>query len=212
MSLSQIDQQTLIYLIAALGFSLLFPLVSYIINRRMCGGHLDTDISKIVMLSSLVFVAAILCEAIVNPIYEAMYQHKLWEYRLLPIHDRNVSVLAIMVWTTYGIHLYFLNQTLERFLPAGSRRTPLKALIIGCEAPLLWEVLGNSYFLLTVGEFYAYYLPSDLWHLTSVQVVPIYIVAIFIGLLLYEGLKRRAPPWPAAAMLTAAGVTFLAVG
>lgn len=212
MILGLIDTQTLNYLFASLGFCVLFPAVSFLVNRRLCGGQIDVDKRNIVLLAALVFACAILCEATVNPIYESINQHKLWEYRLLPLHDRNVSVLAILVWTTYGVHLYFLNQTLDRFLPSGRRRTPLKAAVIGCEAPLLWEVLGNGYFLLTVGEYYAYYIPGDLFHLTSIQVVPVYIGCVFVGLLLYNRMKERMPQAPASIVLLLFGVAFLAAG
>ena len=207
-----LDSQTLHYLLAGLGFFVLCPSVSFLIKRRVCNGQLDTDLSGIAFLAALVFAVAILCEATVNPVYEILYQHKLWEYRILPLHDQNVSVLGFIVWGAYGVHMYFLNQSLERYLPAGRRRMPLKAVIVGCEAPLLWEVLGNGYFLLTVGEFYAYYLPGDLWHFTSFQVVPIYIGGIYLGLVIYERLKRHAPQWRMSAVLMILGLVFLVAG
>ena len=36
----------------------------------------------------------------------------------------------------------------------------------------LLEILANGFFLLFYGTFYFYYLPDDLRHYTSVQVVP----------------------------------------
>lgn len=199
-------------LIAALAFAVLFPSVSLIVNRRYCRGPLATDLPGIALLASLVFALAIVCEAGINPIYTHFIDDKLWVYRLLPIHDGNVSALAVLIWTSYGVHLYFFDQTLDSRLPAGARRNVYKAMLIGVEAPLLWEVLGNGFFLLTVGEFYAYYNPGELFHLTSLRVVPIYMLCIYLGLLVYARVRRHARDWWIAAVFFSAGLVFLAAG
>ena len=199
-------------LLAAVAFALLFPGVSFLLNRRYCRGALATDVPGIALLASLVFALAILCEASINPVYTQFQDEKLWVYRLLPLHDGNVSALAVLIWASYGVHLYFFNQTLDSRLPQGRRRNLYKAVVIGVEAPLLWEVLGNGFFLLLVGEFYAYYHPGELFHLTSLRVVPIYILCIYVGLLVYDRLRRRAHDWRIPVALFAFGIAFLAAG
>ena len=166
----------------------------------------------IALLASLVFALAILCEASINPLYTQFTADKLWVYRLLPLHDGNVSALAVLIWVSYGVHLYFFNQTLDSWLPAGARRNIYKAAVIGVEAPLLWEVLGNGFFLLSVGEFYAYYNPGELFHLTSLRVVPFYILCIYIGLLVYDRVRHRAHDWRIAAAFFGVGIAFLLSG
>lgn len=200
------------YLWAACGFPLLFCGVSLFVNRRLCGGQLRFVAGEAVLLAVLVFLLAVLCEAGVNPLYETLFGHKLWEYRLLPLHDRNVSALGAIVWTSYGVHLYLLDQTLDHRIAAGPRRDLFKAVFIGVEAPLVWEVLGNSYFLLTVGEYYAYYLPGDVFHLTSLQVVPVYIVCIYAGLQVHARLQRHHGCWPLPLAGAGAGLIFLMSG
>lgn len=197
---------------AGLLFAVLFPGVSFLFNRRLCGGRFNMDAHQIALLAALTFLAAILCEATVNPLYTRIFGEKLWEYRLLPLHDRNVSMLAVMIWSSYGAHLYFLNQTLDRLFEPGSRRLLYKAGVIGMEAPLLWEVSGNGFFLLLLGEYYAYYLPGEVWHLTSLRVVPIYMLCVLLGLLLHERLRRHAQDWRIAGGCFAAGVAFLLAG
>lgn len=199
-------------LVAALVFAVLFPGMSFILNRRYCRGPLATDLPGIALLASLVFALAIVCEAGINPLYTHFIADKLWVYRLLPLHDGNVSALAVLIWTSYGVHLYFFNQTLDSRLPAGARRNVCKAFVIGVEAPLLWEVLGNGFFLLTVGQFYAYYNPGELFHLTSLRVVPIYMLCIYIGLLVYDRVRHRARDWRIAAAFFTVGLVFLAAG
>jgi hypothetical protein len=197
---------------AGMSFALLFPSISFLVNRRLCNGVIKRDFPGVALLSSLVFLLAIFCEATINPIYEHLFDEKLWHYRFWPLHDGNISALAILVWTSYGVHLYFLNQTLDTWFVPDGRRNLFKAMIIGVEAPLLWEVLGNGYFLLLLNDYYAYYLPGDVFHLTSLRVIPIYIICIYVGLLAYERLQRYAHHLWLSASLFTAGLVFLVAG
>ncbi len=197
---------------AAALFMLLFPSVSFLLNRRWCKDGLVIVRNEIMLLAALVFVLAIICEATLNPLYEMLFGQKLWIYKLFPLHDGNVSALAALLWTSYGVHLYFLNQGLGRWLGDTPQRKYLKAMLIGAEAPLVWEVLGNGWFLLTVGEFYAYYLPGELFHFTSVQVIPLYMLCIYFGLQVYEHVRRRALEWEWSAGLFAIGTLILGLG
>lgn len=193
-------------------FAVLLPGISFLFNRRLCGGRLNTDRHQIALLAALTFLAAILCETTVNPLYTHIFGEKLWEYRLLPLHDRNVSALALLVWTSYGVHLHFLNQSLDHWFTPGPQRLLYKAGLIGVEAPLLWEVSGNGFFLLLLDEYYAYYRPGELFHLTSLRVVPIYMLCILLGLLLHERLRHSAQDWRIAGVCFGAGLMFLLAG
>lgn len=197
---------------AGLLFAVLFPGVSFLLNRRVNGGKLNTDLRQIALLASLTFLAAIFCEATINPLYMHFVGEKLWEYRLLPLHDRNVSMMAVLIWTSYGVHLHFMNQSFDRWFVPGTQRLFYKAGVIGLEAPLLWEVAGNSFFLLLLDEYYAYYLPGDVWHLTSLRVVPIYMLCVLPGLLVHERLRQYAHDWRIAGGCFGAGALFLLAG
>lgn len=52
---------------AGMAFALLFPVASFLINRRLCDGTLKWDAPGIAQLAALVFLLAILCETTVNP-------------------------------------------------------------------------------------------------------------------------------------------------
>ncbi|MBI5040507.1 MAG: hypothetical protein HZB57_04710 [Gammaproteobacteria bacterium] len=197
---------------AGILFVAVFPGTSFIVNRRWCRGIFSVVPREVALLAALVFLLAILFEASLNPLYVVVFGDKLWVYRLFPLHDGNVSALAVVAWTSYGVHLYFLNQTLDSRIAAGPHRNLIKAALIGCEAPLLWEVLGNGFFLLTVGEFYAYYLPGDIFHFTSLRVIPVYMLCIYTGLHVHGYLRRRAADWWLTAGLFAAGIAFLGAG
>lgn len=197
---------------AAATFALAFPALSYVIQSRFRGMPLERDIGQIALLAALTFAAAIVCEAVVNPLYAAAFGAKLWEYRQLPLHDANVSALSILVWSSYGVHLYFVDQTLDRWFAHRPRQRLFKACIVGIEAPLIWEVCGNALFLGLLGDYYAYYLPGELAHFTSVRVIPVYIVCVYVGLLIYERLRCHTHAFRIAALCFAGGTLFLALG
>jgi hypothetical protein len=121
-------------------------------------------------------------------------------------------IVGSLVWAAYGIHLYFSRQTLMRKLPNRLNNSAGMAFIIGFEAPFICEVLGNLLFLQLLGEYYAYYLPGDVFHLTSFRVVPIYMLCLFVGLVILgklENLPRKMVLPPA---LMSAGVAYLVTG
>jgi hypothetical protein len=87
----------------------------------------------------------------------------------------------------------------------------MKGLASGFDGPLL-EILANGFFLLFYGTFYFYYLPGDLRHFTSIQVVPLYMVmGIFLALLI-DYLDRRPRRWYYPAGFYLAGVGFVLAG
>ena len=118
----------------------------------------------------------------------------------------------LLVWAAYGIHLYFTRQTLGYKLPNRLKNNAGIALVIGFEAPFICEVLGNLLFLQLLGDYYAYYLPGDVWHLTSFQVVPIYMLCLYAGLVILDMIENlpRKPVLPPA--LLSAGIAYLATG
>ena len=199
-------------IITAFLFSFLLAGGSFVINRRLLKGQLVVDVYHLALTASSVLLLAIIAESLINPFYELWFGSKLWVYHVFPLYDGNVSALAVIVWSAYGIHLYFTRQSLDKKLRAGWNRNGAKALIIGLEAPFIFEVSGNLLFLQLSNHYYAYYLPADVYHLTSLQVVPVYSFCIFFGLLILkqlEGLPRILMLPPA---LFASGIAYLFAG
>lgn len=199
-------------LFAGLVFSAVLVTVSYSVNRRVLGAMLRVQAYPLILTMSTVFALAVLAECLMNPLYEILVGQKLWEYRALPRHDRNVSQLAVVVWAAYGVHLYFTLQTLERKLPSGGASALWTSAVIGVEAPFVFEVTGNLVFLALTGSYYAYYLPGDIFHLTSVRVVPIYMVCILLGLFVMQLLNKARQNWALPVSIYLAGVGLLALG
>jgi len=193
-------------------FSFLLVLVSFTINRSLLGDRLQIDPYRLALTASAVLLLAVVSESLVNPLYTLWFGSKLWEYRVFPLHDANVSALAVSVWTAYGVHLYFTRQSLDAKLGPRWGDNNIKALIIGFEAPLIFEVFGNLVFLQLLNTYYAYYLPGDLNHLTSLRVVPIYMFCIFLGLTILSKLEQLPRHRLLPAALFAGGVAYLYAG
>ncbi|GMR21365.1 MAG: hypothetical protein BMS9Abin36_1965 [Gammaproteobacteria bacterium] len=198
--------------IAGILFSLLLMLVSFVINHYLLGGRLVIDVYRLTLTASSVLLLAVIGESLVNPLYELWFGSKLWEYRVFPLHDANVSALAIIVWTAYGVHLYFTLQSLDQKLGSRWNSAGIKALIIGFEAPFIAEVSGNLVFLLLLNNYYAYYLPADVHHLTSFQAVPVYILCIFFGLMILKMLECLPRTLVLPPALFAGGIAYLFAG
>ncbi len=190
-------------------FALLFLGISYFANRRLSGDSFSVDAYMLVMYAAMVFCLAVFFEVMINSLYDYFVGENLWEYHVMPLYDRDVSLLAPLLWSAYGIHLYFIEQTYRARLPRFMRNRKAHALLHGLDAPLVFEISGNLIFLLLIGKYYAYYLPGDLFHLTSVRVIPIYMACIFFGLLLLHWLEKQQRHWSIPATIFAVGIGFL---
>lgn len=177
--------------------ALIFLGFSFALNRWLRRDAFIIDIGHIALYAATVFMVAVVSEVIVNSTYENLVGHKLWQYRILPLYEGDISLLSFIIWPIYGVHLYFFRQVLNQRLTGHRDSDLLYAVIIGLDAPLFYEVCGNLLFLGLLNEYYAYYIPGELFHLTSIQVVPVYMVFIYLGLkLLGWLLSARLGRWP----------------
>ena len=189
--------------------ALLFVGLSYFINRRLSGDSFKVDVYLLIMHAVTLFCLAIFFEPIINRLYYYFVGEKLWQYQVMPVYGRDVSLLSPLLWSAYGMHIYFIEQTYLKHLPRFLRNRKSYALLHGLDAPLIFEVSGNLVFLLLIGKYYAYYLPGDLFHLTSVRVIPLYILCIFFGLLLLHWLEKQKRHWAIPGLIFSSGIGFL---
>ncbi len=187
----------------------LFVSISYFINRRLSGDSFRVDAYLLAIYAVTVFCMAIIFEVIINNLYHYFIGANLWEYHVMPIYGRDVSLLSPLLWSAYGIHLYFIEQTYIKRLPQILRNRKGRALLYGLDAPFVFEVSGNLIFLLLIGKYYAYYLPGDVFHLTSVRAIPIYMFCIFFGLLLLHWLEKQPRHWSIPSTIFSLGIGFL---
>jgi hypothetical protein len=184
----------------------LFYLLGSLLVRRW----IRIDAYQLALSMAVAFLVAIVCEVCLGKLYHLLTGQPLWQYRVWPIHDGYTSALNFIVWPVYGYYLYFLHQVLHTRRIVIRPRW-LQGVASGIDGPLL-EILANGFFLLFYGTFYFYYLPGDLRHYTSVQVMPLYMIMGVILTLLLEYLRQRPPCWRYPAGFYLAGVGFVLAG
>jgi len=96
--------------------ALLFVSVSYFANRRLGGDSFRVDPYLLSLYAATVFCLAILGEVSVNSLYYYFVGESLWQYHVMPIYNHDVSLLAPLLWSAYGMHLYFIEQTYIKYL------------------------------------------------------------------------------------------------
>ena len=190
----------------ALFGAMLFYLLGSLLVRRW----IRIELYALSLSMAAAFLVAIVCEVYLGKLYYLLVGKPLWQYRVWPIHDGYTSVLNFIIWPVYGYYVYFLHQVLHARRVV-IRPAWLKGVASGIDGPLL-EILANGFFLLFYGTFYFYYLPGDLRHFTSVQVVPLYMVMGVILSLLLHYLLAKPPRWHYPAGFYMAGVGFVLVG
>ena len=184
--------------------------VFYLLASLLLRVWIRIDVYQLALAMTVAFLVAIVCEVSLGKLYFLAVGEPLWQYRVWPIHDGYTSVLNFIIWPVYGYYLYFLHHVLQakrvEFRPRW-----LGGLASGIDGPLL-EILANGFFLLFYGTFYFYYLPADMKHLTSVQVIPLYMVMGIILSLVLEYLRERPRTWSYPAGFYLAGVGFVLAG
>ncbi len=119
-----------------------------------------------------------------NTFYSTILGHPFWNYTVYPIYHAYTSLYAIVLWGIYGFLLYLQHNILQKRIPKRQRkRKPISlhklVLIFWLEAVPV-EMLVNITYKLSFGDYAYYYFPSDLWHLSSLQTLPFYLVAGYV--------------------------------
>ncbi len=136
---------------------------------------------------STVALIGVFGEIFADSLYASVAGQPLWVYHVFPVHDGYTSMYSVVVWSMYGFYLYLMHDYFTRF----HFSTHTLAIIISIEAIIL-ELLINSSYLYFFDDYFFYYLPGELWHLTTIQAIPFYFLA---GIVILKTLKRfKADP------------------
>jgi len=182
----------------------------YLLASLLTRHWMRVDLYQLALFMAVAFLVAILCEVALGRLYSLVIGKPLWQYRVWPIHEGYTSALNFIVWPVYGYYWYFLHRVLQEYR-VQVRQSWLKGLASGLDGPLL-EILANGFFLLFYGTFYFYYLPGDLRHFTSIQVVPLYMVMGVCLSLVIDYLSGQPRNWYYPAGCYLAGVGFVLAG
>lgn len=154
-------------------FAIGLPIVIYVLNCLAAREYKKVNLKTALLYISSVAMMGVFGEIFVGSIYTAITGHHLWDYTVYPVQGGFTSKYAPVIWGSYGWYLYLSHDTLRKH---GITATKHLALIFAVETVFL-EALCNGTFKLLFGDYLFYYLPSDLWHLTSVQAMPFYLIA-----------------------------------
>lgn len=164
-------------------FSIAWIVADYFFNCLLLKKFIVPDWRKAFVYMGGVALIGPIGEVAINTFYELVFGVKLWVYHVLPIHDGNTSLYSFFIWSLYGFHLYLLHTKLGEFGDLSEKRL---SLVISIEAIIL-EIAMNISALFFLNTYIFYYFPNELWHLTSLQVIPFYFLG---GLVITKTLKR----------------------
>lgn len=158
--------------------------ILYLVDSLIAKQFKRLELKKVALYSSTVAMIGLFGEIFLDTGYNFFVGHPLWYYRILPIKGGYTSSFAIVTWGLYGFHLYMLHDSLAARWSI--TRTRHLALIFAFEA-LFVEALLTLSARLVFGKFMYYYLPADLWHVSSFQNSPFYLIC---GVVVLKTLKR----------------------
>lgn len=158
--------------------------VIYLLNSLIAGSWKRIQWQQALVYCTTVAMIGICGEIFLDTVYKFFVGRPLWYYNILPIHGGYTSSYAIVIWAMYGFHLYLLHGSLAA--KWSITRTKHLALIFSLEA-LLLEALLTISARIFLGRYMYYYLPGDLWHVSSLQNMPFYFLC---GVLILKCLKR----------------------
>jgi hypothetical protein len=158
--------------------------IIYVINCLVAGRVKKIDPRQAALYMSTVALIGLFGEIFLDTTYNWIVGRPLWYYNILPIQGGYTSSYAIVAWGLYGLHIYLLHGSLaDKWSITCTKHL---ALIFCVEALILEAMLtiGAKVFL---GQYMYYYLPGDLWHVTSIQNLPFYLIC---GVVILKTLKR----------------------
>ncbi len=158
-------------------FSLVWCVVIYSFNSLIAKKFIKIQLRPLITYILTMASLGLFGEIMYGIIYEAIFGSPLWQYHVLPIHNAYTSVYSLYLWGMVGVHLYLLHTTLK----TRSITSTHKLAFIFCIEAIVLEALVNLSFLAVFGGFIYYYLPNDLWHITSLQTLPLYLLAGYIA-------------------------------
>lgn len=123
-------------------------------------------------------------EISINTVYTYALGTPLWIYQLFPIHHGYTSLFSFFIWPAYGFHVYLLHEKLNSY--NFKNKDIVLATFVAFDAMIL-EVLLNISSILLFGKYVFFYFPPDIYHLTTLVVIPFYFLG---GLVIVKTLKR----------------------
>lgn len=168
-------------------FALIWILAIYFINCLIARKIIAIDWPVALYYVTSTAMLGMIGEIVIDAIYLAMTGELFWIYHVLPIHKAYTSQYSFFLWGLGGFNFYLLHKTLKSF---GITSIHKLAGIFTFESIIIDGVV-NLAFLIIFGSYIYYYLPGDLFHLTSLRALPFYLLAGYIAFTMYKAFERK---------------------
>lgn len=171
-----------------LGYTLYLVIFVYLINCLIARRIVTVNLKTAALYTFVMAAFGVFGEVFVGSIYEFLFGRPLWQYQVAPVHNGYTSLFAPVIWGGLGLYVALLQDYLNK---RGVKQIRHLAALFAIET-LALELIANGSFLLFFDQYLFYYLPGDLWHLTSVQTLPFYLPA---GIAFYLAIRhfRHSP-------------------
>ena len=156
-------------------FSAVWTIGLYLINSLIARQFKRVSLRPMLLYVCALAMLGVYGETIFGNVYDYIFGHPLWRYTVLPIHHGYTSKFALVLWGSYGFYLYLMHDNLVKRSAQVAKYLPF----IFCLEAVAIELAVNVTYRLVFGKFLFYYVPGDLWHLTSLQTLPRYLAGGF---------------------------------
>ena len=183
------DDTSIPFITFFLFFGIVFSVLIYLFNSLLVRKFIRIKLSRALIYMAVAGFVAPLGEVVINALTEYVFGVPVFLYHIAPIHHGYTSLVMMVLWPTYGFHLYCFHEVLaERGDSAFS--DGIIAMIMGIDG-IIMETIVNILSVLLFSANIFYYFPNDLWHVSSVAILPVYILIGFFGLKLIHYIERH---------------------
>lgn len=158
----------------------------YLFNSLIARQFKKVSLKPMLLYVCCLAMLGVYGETIFGNAYDFFFGHPLWRYTVLPIHHGYTSKFALVLWGAYGFYLYLMHDNVVKRSAKAAKYLPF----IFCAEAIAIELAVNATYRLVFGRYLFYYVPGDLWHLTSLQTLPIYLAG---GFLINTMLRKSRP-------------------
>ena len=159
----------------------------YILNCLYAGQIKKVNLKVATYYVTVMAMLGVFGEFIIDGLYKLIIGSPLWVYRVLPIHGGYTSVFSIFIWGAMGFQIYLVHDTLSyKRLPSLYKLT----LFFTIEAIIL-EIIFDLMSVVLFKRYVYYYLPNNLGHVTSLQVMPLYLLTGYFYIYILTRFRPR---------------------
>lgn len=183
------DDASIPFITFFLFFGMFFAVLIYLFNSIVAGRFIHISITKALVYMSVAGLVAPLGEVIINSITVLVFGSPVFLYHVAPIHHGYTSLVMLVLWPTYGFHFYCFHEALARRVDSIFSDSTI-AMIMGIDG-IIMETLVNILSVLLFSANIFYYIPDDLAHVSSVAILPVYVLIGFVGLKLIHYIEKH---------------------